>query len=95
MVPFLKRGEVGGTYPVQGQTIQIARTLRPKHPMTTTHSISLRRAMVAFAILFLSFAGLEAQSQSVDVVLDSGLLAGYQWRNIGPDRVAGRLLLVG
>ena len=42
--------------------------------------------MVAFAILFLSFAGLEAQSQSVDVVLDSGLLAGYQWRNIGPDR---------
>ena len=41
---------------------------------------------MAFATLFLSFAGLEAQSQSVEVVLDSGLLAGYQWRNIGPDR---------
>ncbi len=86
MVPFLKRGEVGGTYPRQGQTLQIAANLRPEHPMKTTHPILLRRAMVAFATLFLSFAGLEAQSQNVEVVLDSGLLDGYKWRNIGPDR---------
>ncbi|MCH1572308.1 MAG: hypothetical protein L7S64_13255, partial [Longimicrobiales bacterium] len=34
-----------------------------------------------------------AQSRGIDVVLDSALLAGYEWRNIGPDR-GGRSIAV-
>ena len=49
---------------------------------------------VAFAIaLLLAPSPTQAQSRGIDVVLDSALLAGYEWRNIGPDR-GGRSIAV-
>ena len=46
---------------------------------------SLRRAWATIA--------LNEDAQPIDVVLDSALLAGFQWRNIGPDR-GGRSIAV-
>ena len=43
-------------------------------------------ALFAFAAFALPTQPLEAQDRGIDVALDSALLAGYNWRNIGPDR---------
>lgn len=64
--------------------------------MTPMHALSHRAHRFAPAILFSVLAVLSASvlpasaaaqaGRSVDVVLDSALLAGFAWRNIGPDR---------
>lgn len=53
-------------------------------------------ALIACAALLATSPGtqtLQAQMRGIDTVLDSALLAGYQWRNIGPDR-GGRSIAV-
>ncbi|MDH3270920.1 MAG: glycosyl hydrolase [Gemmatimonadota bacterium] len=57
--------------------------------------MALSRTITATLIAFVSLSpgSADAQARSVDAVLDSALLAGYQWRNIGPDR-GGRSIAV-
>jgi len=50
-------------------------------------------SLATVTLLFAAAAAVAAQSRSVDAVLDSALLAGYQWRNLGPDR-GGRSIAV-
>ena len=59
--------------------------------ISTRISIPLVAALAATASL--TPAPAQAQSRGIDVVLDSVLLAGYEWRNIGPDR-GGRSIAV-
>ncbi|MDX1494200.1 MAG: hypothetical protein R3253_09085 [Longimicrobiales bacterium] len=49
--------------------------------------------LAAAAIVTSGVSPLQAQTRSVDAVLDSVLLADYQWRNLGPDR-GGRSIAV-
>ncbi len=50
-------------------------------------------SLVALAVLLGSTVALPAQQSPEPVVLDSAFLAGYQWRNLGPDR-GGRSIAV-
>jgi photosystem II stability/assembly factor-like uncharacterized protein len=55
---------------------------------------SLFAPVFAFAVLSSGASTLDAQATTIrPVVLDSALLAGYRWRNIGPDR-GGRSIAV-
>lgn len=61
-------------------------------------NVSRPLSIIAFGVFLLTAAGtspraVAAQSRGIDVVLDSALLAGYEWRNIGPDR-GGRSIAV-
>jgi photosystem II stability/assembly factor-like uncharacterized protein len=60
--------------------------------------VGVRPLLVASAALLAltplsDVAPLAAQARPIDVVLDSALLAGFEWRNIGPDR-GGRSIAV-
>lgn len=48
--------------------------------------ISRRLSLSVSAALLLVSADLQAQAAAKPVTLDSAFLAGYKWRNIGPDR---------
>ncbi|HSG48758.1 MAG TPA: hypothetical protein VLA43_13140 [Longimicrobiales bacterium] len=65
--------------------------------MTETRFLRYRAAVLLAAVLLLPTAGLPcpvaAQAPSWDAVLDSAFLAGYTWRNLGPDR-GGRSIAV-
>jgi photosystem II stability/assembly factor-like uncharacterized protein len=43
-------------------------------------------ALLTIAACVVPSTGLRAQQRGIDIVLDSTLLAGYHWRNLGPDR---------
>jgi photosystem II stability/assembly factor-like uncharacterized protein len=62
--------------------------------MYRTRRSSLSISLTVIGALLSPALGLHAQqSEARDVVLDSALLAGYQWRNLGPDR-GGRSIAV-
>lgn len=55
------------------------RTARVSGPLTLA-------ALVALALPSFTPSPVVAQARGIDVVLDSALVAGFAWRNIGPDR---------
>ena len=66
-------------------------------PRTTLRVLTFAASIVAVSATGASWplspTPLAAQGRGIDVVLDSALLAGYRWRNIGPDR-GGRSIAV-
>ncbi|MBT8488150.1 MAG: glycosyl hydrolase [Gemmatimonadetes bacterium] len=66
---------------------------RVARPLGQTVFAAASLAAVVLHAALAQPAPLEAQARSVDAVLDSVLLADYQWRNIGPDR-GGRSIAV-